>query len=174
MVQYSIVVLIHARAKLRQATARDAAPLDFDVHEDPEETGVFAAYLHQLIGVAFAVDGTVIDGLEFFVQKCDGVRPVDLLVQHGRQQLHKGGEVLLQGFFSWAIEIGFRRGHMPGFLSVLSVRITVGSFVEAAYSFTKSGTFFPVLRAASNREGGSDLYTQILNLCRVRVVVTSS
>lgn len=46
--------------------------------------------------------------------------------------------------------------------------------VEAAYSFTKSGTFFPVLRAASNREGGSDFYTQILNLCRVRVVVTSS
>ncbi|MDQ0916286.1 hypothetical protein [Paenibacillus sp. V4I5] len=44
--------------------------------------------------------------------------------------------------------------------------------VEAAYAFSKPGTYFPVLRAASNREGnGSDLYTQVMNLCRVRVVV---
>lgn len=44
--------------------------------------------------------------------------------------------------------------------------------VEAAYAFNKPGTYFPVLRAASEREGkSSDLYTQVLNLCRVRVVV---
>ncbi|MHA6483295.1 hypothetical protein ACX1C1_15535 [Paenibacillus sp. strain BS8-2] len=44
--------------------------------------------------------------------------------------------------------------------------------VEATYSFSKAGTYFPVLRAASNRKGDrSDLYTQVLNLSRVRVVV---
>jgi hypothetical protein len=44
--------------------------------------------------------------------------------------------------------------------------------VEAAYAFNKPGTYFPVLRAASDREGNSgDLYTQVLNLARVRVVV---
>lgn len=44
--------------------------------------------------------------------------------------------------------------------------------VETTYAFSKPGTYFPVLRAASNREGdGNDLYTQVLNLCRVRVVV---
>jgi hypothetical protein len=44
--------------------------------------------------------------------------------------------------------------------------------VEATYTFAKPGTYFPVLRAASQRDGdSSDLYTQVLNLCRVRVVV---
>lgn len=43
--------------------------------------------------------------------------------------------------------------------------------VETTYSFSMPGTYFPVLRAASNREGSSDLYTNVLNLCRVRVVV---
>jgi hypothetical protein len=44
--------------------------------------------------------------------------------------------------------------------------------VESSYVFSKPGTYFPVLRAASNREGNaSDLYTQVMNLCRVRVVV---
>jgi len=44
--------------------------------------------------------------------------------------------------------------------------------VEAAYAFSQAGTYYPVLRAASNREGNkNDIYTQVLNLCRVRVVV---
>ncbi|MDQ8734268.1 Tat pathway signal sequence domain protein [Paenibacillus sp. LHD-38] len=43
--------------------------------------------------------------------------------------------------------------------------------IEASYAFSKPGTYFPVLRAASSREG-NDKYTQVLNLCRVRVVVT--
>lgn len=44
--------------------------------------------------------------------------------------------------------------------------------VEATYTFDSPGTYFPVLRAASNRNGNtSDMYTQVLNLCRVRVVV---
>ncbi|OCT12762.1 hypothetical protein A8709_30845 [Paenibacillus pectinilyticus] len=46
------------------------------------------------------------------------------------------------------------------------------AIIEATYVFTKPGTYFPVLRAASNREGNSDnLYTQVLNIGRVRVVV---
>lgn len=44
--------------------------------------------------------------------------------------------------------------------------------VEASYAFSKPGTYFPVLRAASNRGGNADdSYTQVLNLGRVRVVV---
>jgi hypothetical protein len=44
--------------------------------------------------------------------------------------------------------------------------------VEATYSFSKLGTYFPVLRAVSSRLGdSSDIYTQVMNLCRVRVVV---
>ncbi|MDQ8734530.1 hypothetical protein [Paenibacillus sp. LHD-38] len=44
--------------------------------------------------------------------------------------------------------------------------------VKTTYAFSKPGTFFPVLRASSNREGNcSDLYTQVVNLHRVRVVV---
>lgn len=44
--------------------------------------------------------------------------------------------------------------------------------VEGTYVFSKPGTYFTVLRAASNRESGSsDIYTQLPNLCRVRVVV---
>jgi hypothetical protein len=50
------------------------------------------------------------------------------------------------------------------------------AIVEATHSFSKPGTYFPVLRAASNRDGNrdgnrDDQYKQILNLCRVRVVV---
>lgn len=44
--------------------------------------------------------------------------------------------------------------------------------VEAVYSFSNSGTYFPVLRAGSSRNGdSSDLFTQVMNLGRVRVVV---
>jgi hypothetical protein len=44
--------------------------------------------------------------------------------------------------------------------------------VEAKYDFSRPGTYFPVLRAASHRDGdGGDPYTQVLNLCRVRVAV---
>ncbi|MEH7495705.1 hypothetical protein [Neobacillus niacini] len=44
--------------------------------------------------------------------------------------------------------------------------------VEAKYIFSKSGTYFPVLRIKVNRQGdGSGLYTQVQNLCRVRVIV---
>ena len=41
------------------------------------------------------------------------------------------------------------------------------------YSFTRSGTYFPALRAKSHRDGNvSTPYAQIANLGRVRVVVT--
>ena len=44
--------------------------------------------------------------------------------------------------------------------------------LKATYSFSKPGTYFPVLRAASQREGDSKtLYARIQNLGRVRVVV---
>jgi hypothetical protein len=44
--------------------------------------------------------------------------------------------------------------------------------VEAKYIFSKPGTYFPVLRVKSNRQGDvNDIYTQVQNLCRVRVIV---
>jgi hypothetical protein len=43
---------------------------------------------------------------------------------------------------------------------------------EKTYTFSKPGTYFPVLRATSQREGNSDTpFTRIQNLGRVRVVV---
>ncbi|WP_139997318.1 hypothetical protein [Paenibacillus paridis] len=43
--------------------------------------------------------------------------------------------------------------------------------VEEKHVFSKPGTYFVVLRAASNRSKSSGVYTQVPNLCRVRVVV---
>lgn len=44
---------------------------------------------------------------------------------------------------------------------------------DTSYVFSKPGTYFPVLRAASHREGSSsDIFTGVLNLARVRVVVS--
>jgi hypothetical protein len=44
--------------------------------------------------------------------------------------------------------------------------------VEMEYSFSKSGTYFPVLRVKSNRQGDpGNIFTQVKNLCRVRVIV---
>lgn len=44
--------------------------------------------------------------------------------------------------------------------------------LEATHTFSKPGTYFPVLRATSHREGDPEaLYARIQNLARVRVVV---
>jgi hypothetical protein len=49
--------------------------------------------------------------------------------------------------------------------------------VRATHCFEKPGTYFPVLRISSNRNGaeqktgGDGFFTQVKNLCRVRVVV---
>jgi len=44
--------------------------------------------------------------------------------------------------------------------------------VDATYTFEKKGTYFPILRVASNRLGDvEDIYTQVKNLDRVKVVV---
>jgi hypothetical protein len=45
--------------------------------------------------------------------------------------------------------------------------------LKASHTYTKPGTYFPVLRAASQREGNpDDAFTRVLNIDRVRVVVT--
>jgi hypothetical protein len=44
--------------------------------------------------------------------------------------------------------------------------------LEASYTFTQPGTYFPVVRVTSQRDGDTDTpYTRIPNLARVRVVV---
>ena len=45
--------------------------------------------------------------------------------------------------------------------------------VKTTYAFTKPGTYFPALRVTSSRQpAGNNSYAQVLNLGRVRVVVT--
>lgn len=44
------------------------------------------------------------------------------------------------------------------------------AFAEAEYIFTKSGTYFPVVKVASNRNLG-DIFTRVWNQARIRVVV---
>jgi hypothetical protein len=47
--------------------------------------------------------------------------------------------------------------------------------VTATYSFSKPGTYFPVLRATSQREGDVRTpYARVQNLARVRVAVAES
>jgi hypothetical protein len=68
-----------------------------------------------------------------------------------------------EGDARYAIDAAFNRVNDDGSKVV----------IETSYVFSKPGTYFPILRAASNREGNrGDKYTQVLNLCRVRVVVT--
>jgi hypothetical protein len=44
--------------------------------------------------------------------------------------------------------------------------------VKTTYTFSKPGTYFPVIKVASQREGDKKTpYTLIKNLTRVRVVV---
>ncbi len=118
MVVYTVVVLVHTFAKLRQPARGDTPALDFDVYEDPEVGVVFTTDFNQFVGVTFTVNRAVIDGLEFAVQKGDGLLPVDLLVQTGHQQVHEMGEVLLQGVFPRAVVVRLGLSHVPGFLSV--------------------------------------------------------
>jgi hypothetical protein len=44
--------------------------------------------------------------------------------------------------------------------------------VSITYAFTKPGTYFPVLRAGSQRDPDGTPHAQVMNLDRVRVVVT--
>jgi hypothetical protein len=45
--------------------------------------------------------------------------------------------------------------------------------LKVTHTYTAPGTYFPVLRAASQREGNpDDPFTQVLNIDRVRVVVS--
>lgn len=56
----------------------------------------------------------------------------------------------------------------------ISVGETVDFFaiVKASHTFTKPGTYFPVLRATSQRKGDQQTaFARVQNLGRVRVVV---
>ena len=46
------------------------------------------------------------------------------------------------------------------------------AIVQAVHRFEKPGTYFPVLRVTSNRQGsGADIFTQVTNIGRARVLV---
>jgi hypothetical protein len=62
-------------------------------------------------------------------------------------------------------------GNYPNLANIGSISPEVN--LEATYTYDTPGTYFPVLRAASQRNGNpNDLFTRVNNLARVRVVVT--
>jgi hypothetical protein len=62
-------------------------------------------------------------------------------------------------------------GDYPHLADIGTIRPEVD--LETTYTYTTPGTYFPVLRAASQRDGDpDDLLTRVNNLARVRVVVT--
>ena len=74
------------------------------------------------------------------------------------------GKVVAAG---WDFE-GVGNYPVPGELHEAKSTVTL----KATYSFSKPGTYFPVLRATSQRNGDSQTpYARVQNLARVRVVV---
>jgi hypothetical protein len=62
-------------------------------------------------------------------------------------------------------------GTYPDPANIVAIRPEVN--LEATHTYNTPGTYFPVLRAASQRDGDpNDLFTRVNNLARVRVVVT--
>lgn len=62
-------------------------------------------------------------------------------------------------------------GNHPDLAEIGTIRPEVD--LETTYTYDTPGTCFPVLRAASQRDGDpEDLFTRVNNIDRVRVVVT--
>ncbi|RCW43500.1 PKD domain-containing protein [Paenibacillus prosopidis] len=128
------------------------------------------------------VDGQVIVPSKAADRK--GIQPVITLNANGSERTEVSvGETV---FFKAEIEVPPNTGKIVSAQwdfegqATFSMEATISyvneegsqAVVEASYSFPQPGTYFPVLRAASNREGNSsDPYTQVMTLCRVRVVV---
>jgi hypothetical protein len=127
----------------------------------------------------------VIDGLPVVPDdagKRKGIQPVVHLWANGRERAEvKVGEPV---FFSAHIQVppgagkvvaaewDFKgEGNFPDAAHIGHIRPEV--HLWATYTFSEPGTYFPVLRATSQREGDPDTpWARIENLDRVRVVVT--
>ncbi len=130
---------------------------------------------------------TVIDGQVIVPSRADerkGVQPVVTLKANGSPcAVVATGDTV---YFTAEVEVPARAGKLTAaewsfegesdypvkgeFASINSDGTK--AIVQAEYTFTRPGTYFPVLRVRSNRQGDtSNKFTQIKNLCRVRVIV---
>jgi hypothetical protein len=112
-----------------------------------------------------------------------GSQPVVTLLANGRERadIKVGDTVTFFALVSTPPHTGKVVSAQWDFLGVgdYPVAQPVGDLLESnviltqKYTYTAPGTYFPVLRAASQREGDpNDAFTQVNNLSRVRVVVT--
>jgi hypothetical protein len=111
-----------------------------------------------------------------------GIQPVVVLTANGavRAEVAVGEPVTFVGNVEVppntgniiAAEWDFEGGGNYPVAGQLSVGNSSHVTVKTSYSFSKPGTYFPALRATSQRQGDStSLYARIRNLGRVRVVV---
>lgn len=131
----------------------------------------------------------VMDGAQVIVPKTaaqrGGIQPVVTLLSDGeiRKEIRAGEEVAFQA----AIELPKGSGELDevtwdfeasdSFMPSGTVSSVVWNdegigtaTAETSFTFTKPGTYFPVIKVASNRNAG-DIFTRIRNQARMRVVV---
>jgi hypothetical protein len=111
-----------------------------------------------------------------------GVQPVVHLWVNGRERadIKIGDTVRFDALIATPLQAGKVTSAKWDFLGVgnYPVNASIGHpkpyvHLTATYKYTQPGTYFPVLRASSQRDGdASDAFTQVNNLARVRVVVT--
>jgi len=130
---------------------------------------------------------SVVDGQVIVPSKADerkGIQPVvDLKVNGSKCVKVKVGQPV---HFRAEIEVPANAGKLTGaewsfegeadypVKETLTNVSSDGSFalIEREYTFSSPGTYFPVLRVRANRHGDpEDIFTQVRNLCRVRVIV---
>lgn len=83
-------------------------------------------------------------------------------------QLPEGAGTLEEVTWSFEGTDDFVRMEEPG-ESVVQADGTGMAVCECSYTFTHPGTYFPVVRAASNRHAG-DAFTRVRNLARIRII----
>lgn len=146
-----------------------------------------SAWVEQGITPPASTNYKVIDGQVVVPARASerqGIQPVIDLRANGaeRAEVSIGEEVLFRAVIEvppntgtivtaqWDFE-GEASFAIDGIVNYVNEDGTEG-IVEASYLFSEPGTYFSVLRVASQRNGSSsDIFTQVLNLARVRVVV---
>lgn len=142
-------------------------------------------WVEQGIAPAQTTNYTVEDGQILVPARAEdrkGIQPVVYLkANHSECAFVKAGETV---HFTAEIEIPSGTGKLTdvewSFEGELDYPVKGGfqrnneetTTVEMEYIFKKPGTYFPVVRVKANRQGDpSNIFTQVQNLCRVRVIV---
>jgi len=145
-----------------------------------------AAWVEQGVNPPKSTVYEIVDGAQVVVPPTAGQRKglqpvVDLLVNGGeRADISVGDTVTFTAHIQVPPGAGkvviaewdfLGVGDYPDLADIGPIRPAVD--LETTYTYTEPGTYFPVLRAASQRDGDpNDLLTRVNNIDRVRVVVT--